>query len=236
MSIQSKAGFVKLILLDVDGVLTDGTVVLHADGTESKTFGIRDGIALVWAQRSGLKVGLLSARTSATTPHRAAQLGIALVHQGVTNKLEAYDRIVAEAGVSDAEVAYMADDIVDLAVLGRVGLSAAPADAVPEVLSCVDWISRAIGGHGAVRELVETVLRAQKRWQPIVASYTGGSASEAGRSSRPVQRGAGASGAGAAALDHAGARRRAHVKDMPARGGARASGAGVGVGPRARKK
>lgn len=198
MSIQAKAGFVKLILLDVDGVLTDGTVVLHADGTESKTFGIRDGIALVWAQRSGLKVGLLSARTSATTPHRAAQLGISLVRQGVTNKLEAYERILADEGMSDAEIAYMADDIVDLAVLRRVGLSAAPADAVPEVRSRVDWISSAIGGHGAVRELVETVLRAQKRWQPIVASYSGDA-----RATRATPRGA---------------RERA---------GARASGAGV---------
>jgi len=154
-------------------VLTDGRVVVHADGTESKAFGIRDGIAIVWAQRAGLQVGFLSARTSATTPHRAAQLGVTIVHQGVLRKLDGYERIVADARVADEEVAYMGDDIVDLAVLARVGLSAAPADAVAQVRSTVDWVSSARGGGGAARELIETVLRAQDRWDAIVASYAG---------------------------------------------------------------
>ena len=160
----------KLLLFDVDGVLTDGAVTIHADGAESKTFGIRDGIGLVWAGRAGLKVGLLSARMSATTPHRAAQLGITIVQQGVSNKLDGYNRIIAAQQVKDNEVAYMGDDIVDLAVLGRVGLSAAPADAVAEVRSRVDWVSRAPGGRGAVRELVELVLKAKRRWRAIVAA------------------------------------------------------------------
>ena len=93
---KPKPRAIKLLLFDVDGVLTDGTVIVHADGSESKTFGIRDGIAMVWAQRAGLKVGLLSARTSPTTPHRAAQLGITLVHQGVSSKVDAYERILAD--------------------------------------------------------------------------------------------------------------------------------------------
>ena len=171
MSIEAKAARIRLLLFDVDGVLTDGRVVVHADGTESKAFGIRDGIAIVWAQRAGLQVGFLSARTSATTPHRAAQLGVTIVHQGVPKKLQGYERIVADARVTDAEVAYMGDDIVDLAVLARVGLSAAPADAVAQVRSTVDWVSSAKGGRGAARELIETVLRAQGRWDAIVASY-----------------------------------------------------------------
>lgn len=171
MNIEARASHVKLLLFDVDGVLTDGKVIVHTDGTESKTFAIRDGIAMVWAQRAGLKVGLLSARTSATTPHRAAQLGITLVYQGVTSKLEAYQRILDAEGLRDAEVGYMADDIVDLAVLRRAGLSAAPADAVAEVRSIVHWVSTEPGGRGAVRELIETVLRAQKRWDAIVAAY-----------------------------------------------------------------
>ena len=173
MSIELKAARIRLLLFDVDGVLTDGRVVVHADGTESKAFGIRDGIAIVWAQRAGLQVGFLSARMSPTTPHRAAQLGVTIVHQGVLKKLEGYERIVADARVADAEVAYMGDDIVDLAVLARVGLSAAPADAVDEVRSTVDWVSSAQGGRGAARELIETVLRAQDRWDAIVASYAG---------------------------------------------------------------
>jgi 3-deoxy-D-manno-octulosonate 8-phosphate phosphatase (KDO 8-P phosphatase) len=173
VSIEVKAARIRLLLFDVDGVLTDGRVVVHADGTESKAFGIRDGIAIVWAQRAGLQVGFLSARMSPTTPHRAAQLGVTIVHQGVLKKLEGYERIVADARVADAEVAYMGDDIVDLAVLTRVGLSAAPADAVDEVRSTVDWVSSAKGGRGAARELIETVLRAQARWDAIVASYAG---------------------------------------------------------------
>lgn len=171
MSVEAKAKRLKLLLFDVDGVLTDGTVVIHSDGTESKTFGIRDGIAMVWAQRAGLKVGLLSARISATTPHRAAQLGITLVHQGALNKLHGYEQIIAAERLGDADVAYMGDDIVDLAVLGRAGLSSAPADAVAEVRAKVDWVSQSNGGCGAARELVEFVLRAQGRWDALVASY-----------------------------------------------------------------
>ena len=171
MSIGAKAARIKLLLFDVDGVLTDGRVAVHADGSESKSFGIRDGIALVWAQREGLTVGLLSARTSATTPHRAAQLGVTIVHQGVTNKLAGYERILAETRMTDEDVAYMGDDIVDLAVLGRVGLSACPSDSVAEVRARADLVSRYAGGSGAVRELVELVLRAQHRWDAIVSAY-----------------------------------------------------------------
>src|SRR5436190_7751934 len=121
MSIEAKAARIKLILFDVDGVLTDGTVLVHGDGSESKNFGIRDGIAMVWAQRAGIRVGFLSARTSATTPHRAAQLNITLVYQGVLNKLGSYEQILADLQLADEAVAYMGDDVVDLAVLARAG-------------------------------------------------------------------------------------------------------------------
>ena len=170
MAIESKAARIKLVLFDVDGVLTDGSVLIHADGTESKRFHIRDGIAMVWAQRAGLRVGLLSARTSATTVHRAKQLGLSVIRQGVVNKLDAYDEIVADLGFADAEVAYMGDDVVDLAVLARVGLSAAPSDAVREVRDRVQWVASSAGGAGAARELIEVVLRAQGRWETLVAS------------------------------------------------------------------
>lgn len=171
MSPHERAARVKLLLLDVDGVLTDGTVLVNADGSESKPFAIRDGIALVWAQRVGLKVGLLSARHSLTTPHRAAQLGITLIYQGVKSKADTYAQITSDLMVRDDDVAYMGDDVVDLAVLSRVGLAAAPADAVDEVRRRAHWVSQYPGGRGAVRELVETILRAQQHWDNIVSSY-----------------------------------------------------------------
>jgi 3-deoxy-D-manno-octulosonate 8-phosphate phosphatase (KDO 8-P phosphatase) len=167
---EAAAG-VKLLLFDVDGVLTDGRVAVHADGSESKSFCIRDGIALVWAQRVGIRVGFLSARTSATTPHRAAQLGVTLVYHGVTSKLATYEQILRDLSLTDADVAYMGDDVVDLAVLSRVALAAAPADSVAEVLSRAHWVSTARAGDGAAREFVEFVLRAQRQWDGIVASY-----------------------------------------------------------------
>ena len=170
-SLAAKAAAIKLLLFDVDGVMTDGAVVIHGDGTESKRFHIRDGIAMVWAQRAGLTVGLLSARQSATTSQRAAQLGITLVHQGVASKIDTYDQIVGDMVLSDSEVAYMGDDIVDLAVLGRVGLSAAPANSVADVKSRVDFVSAQAGGDGAVREMVELILRAQNQWDALVAAY-----------------------------------------------------------------
>jgi len=169
--IAERAARVRLILFDVDGVLTDGTLLLHADGTESKVFDIKDGTGIVWAQRLGLTVGFLSARSSAATAQRAAQLGITLVHQGVASKLETYEQIADSLMLDEDEVAYMGDDVLDLPVLARVGLAAAPADAVADVRSRVHWVAQANGGAGAARELIELILRAQGRWDSVLASY-----------------------------------------------------------------
>ena len=159
------------MLFDVDGVLTDGKILMHADGTESKVFDIKDGTAIVWAMRLGLQIGFLSARTSAATSQRAAQLGVTLVHQGVPSKLETYDQIADSLLLDDDQIAYMGDDVLDLPVLSRVGLATAPADAVDEVRTRVHWVSQRRGGDGAARELIETILRAQNRWESIVATY-----------------------------------------------------------------
>jgi 3-deoxy-D-manno-octulosonate 8-phosphate phosphatase (KDO 8-P phosphatase) len=169
--ITDKAAKIRLVLFDVDGVLTDGKILLHADGSESKQFDIKDGTGIIWAQRAGLTVGFLSARTSAATGQRAAQLGITLVHQGVPSKLEAYEQIVDSLLLDDEQVAYMGDDVLDLPVLARVGLAAAPADAVEDVRRRVHWVSRANGGQGAARDLIEVVLQAQGRWQALLAEY-----------------------------------------------------------------
>jgi 3-deoxy-D-manno-octulosonate 8-phosphate phosphatase (KDO 8-P phosphatase) len=168
-----RAERVKLVLFDVDGVLTDGKLLLHPDGTESKQFDIKDGTGIVLAQRAGLKVGFLSARVSPPTQHRAAQLGVKLVHQGVSSKIETYEHIVDELRLEDAEIAYMGDDIVDLPVLSRVGLAAAPADAALDVRARVHWVSKANGGCGAARELIELILRAQSAWESVLLEYLG---------------------------------------------------------------
>ena len=175
--IDARAAGIRLVLFDVDGVLTDGRVLVHSDGTESKSFAIRDGIAMVWAQRAGIKVGLLSARLSPTTPHRAAQLGITLVYHGVSSKLATYERILADHGLSDEDIAYMGDDVVDLAVLNRVGLALAPADCVAEVRSRAHWVTSAPGGAGAAREVVERILRVQGKWDAVVQAYLNETAS-----------------------------------------------------------
>jgi 3-deoxy-D-manno-octulosonate 8-phosphate phosphatase (KDO 8-P phosphatase) len=163
----------RVLLFDVDGVLTDGEIELSSDGAESKQFSIRDGAALVWAQREGLTVGLLSGRPSEVTTRRADELGIRLVVQSPAKKADAYRQLLAANGFGDEHVAYMGDDLLDLPVIARVGLSAAPSDAAPEVKARVDWVSAHGGGRGAVREFIELVLKAQGRWDAIVEGLAG---------------------------------------------------------------
>ena len=177
--VDARAKRVRLVLLDVDGVLTDGKVLLHPDGTESKHFDIKDGTGIVLAQRAGLGVGFLSARTSAPTAQRAAQLGVTLVRQGVASKLDTYGEIADELMLDDEQIAYMGDDVVDLPVLMRVGLSAAPSNAVEEVRTRVHWVSSSSGGDGAARELIELILRAQGKWDHLLEP--GGGASTTAR-------------------------------------------------------
>jgi 3-deoxy-D-manno-octulosonate 8-phosphate phosphatase (KDO 8-P phosphatase) len=172
LTLTDRARRIRLLLLDVDGVLTNGKIVVHADGTESKTFDIRDGTGIVLAQKAGVRVGLLSARHSAATTERAQQLRISIVRQGALDKLATYQELLAELELDDHDVAFMGDDLLDLPVLGRVGLAGAPADAVPEVRAVAHWVSQARGGDGAVRELAEVLLKAQDRWDALVAEWT----------------------------------------------------------------
>lgn len=172
LSIQARARRIRLILLDVDGVLTDGTVLMHGDGTESKAFHIRDGAAIVWAMQAGIEIGVLSARASAATTQRTSQLGMKIVAQGVASKKIEFARILAETGLDEEAVAYMGDDLLDIAVLERAGLAAAPADAAPETRAAAHWVSPSAGGRGAVREFIELVLRSQGRWDAIVRDFS----------------------------------------------------------------
>lgn len=169
--LDARAGRVKLLLLDVDGVLTDGTVVISSSGSESKAFSIRDGAGIVYAQRAGLEVGLLSGRPSDATTRRAAELGIRTVVQGGPDKRTLFQKLLADKQLEPADVAYMGDDLLDLPVLLAAGISAAPADAVDDVRSRVDWVSRAPGGRGAVREYIELLLKARGAWETELARY-----------------------------------------------------------------
>jgi 3-deoxy-D-manno-octulosonate 8-phosphate phosphatase (KDO 8-P phosphatase) len=170
-TIEARARSLKLLLFDVDGVLTDGSVHMHGDGSEMKSFYIRDGVAMVWAQRAGLTVGLLSGRQSEATARRAAELGISIVIQGQNDKRASYTHVLGSLQLRDDQVAFMGDDLLDLPVLARVGLSAAPGDAAPEVRGRVHWISQHPGGRGAVREFLEVVLRARGQWDGLVRSF-----------------------------------------------------------------
>lgn len=169
--VLTRARRTRVLLFDVDGVLTDGTVLLHGDGSETKRFHIRDGTAVVLARRAGLKVGLISARPSDATLRRAAQLEFDFVHQVPSSKQSAFDAVLREAEVGEEAVAYMGDDLIDLPLLRRAGLAAAPADASPDVRNAAHWVSSQPGGGGAVRELVEFILKSQARWETVVEDY-----------------------------------------------------------------
>lgn len=157
---QARAARVRVLLFDVDGVFTDGGIYLGHDGVELKRFDIKDGAGIVHARQRGLVTGILSARRSAATTHRAAQLGMSPVLQGVADKAGALATLVAAEGWSLDSIAYMGDDVLDVPVLRQVGLAACPSDAVEAVRTVVHWISDYPGGRGAVRSLVDLVLKA----------------------------------------------------------------------------
>jgi len=171
-AVREKARGVKMLLLDVDGVLTDGTFVPgSAAGDETKRFHSRDGIGLVLARKAGIKLGLISGRSSRIVEARAHELSIPFVRLGVSDKLEALHEALSQESLSLPDIAYMGDDLPDLVVLSRVGLAATVADAPLEVRSRVDYVTQARGGHGAVRELIELILMSQERLEELVQGY-----------------------------------------------------------------
>lgn len=160
------ASRVRLLILDVDGVLTDGSLTYSAAGEETRRFHVRDGLALVEAQRAGLAIAVISGRASPAVTRRLSELGVREIHQGVADKGQALTELVARLGVEAGEVAVMGDDLPDLPLMRQAGMALAPADAVAEVRRAAHWVSRRPGGAGAVREAVEMLLRARKAWPP----------------------------------------------------------------------
>lgn len=166
-ALRTRLQKVRLLLCDVDGVLTDGTVLVGA-GFEAKPFNIQDGLGLALLRRAGLKVGWISSRPSAATAARAAELQVDFLHQAKGGKVAAIEAILARAGASWAEVCYVGDDLVDLGALKRAGVAVVVANGVGEARAAAHYVTRAAGGHGAVREVVELIATAQGKWRQLV--------------------------------------------------------------------
>ena len=163
---------IELILSDVDGVMTDGGITYDNQGVETKTFHVRDGMAIKLWQRTGHRFGVITARSSHIVKLRMDELGVEVVRQGSTDKLAAAKEIMDDFGLELQQVCYIGDDLTDLGLLSSVGLAASVADGAEEVRKAAHWVSQTSGGKGAIRELVETILQSQNRWQELIKSMT----------------------------------------------------------------
>ncbi|MDP2997362.1 MAG: HAD hydrolase family protein [Bryobacterales bacterium] len=173
--IQTRAERVKLLLMDVDGVMTDSKLynVPGPDGAifETKAFEAQDGIALQWLSWNGIRTGLISGRVSPATEERARQCKFAYIYQGHIEKIPILEQIMADCGLTSAQVAYIGDDLTDAVVMRRVGLAIATANARPEVKRIAHYVTEHAGGQGAVRDVCELLLKAQGYWQALLKKY-----------------------------------------------------------------
>lgn len=172
ISALPRAREIKLLLLDVDGVLTDGTIIYTHDGGESKGFNTQDGFGLRILQDAGIEVGLITARTSEAVNRRAADLKLRYVYQGTGSKLEVYEDILQQAGLRPLQTAYMGDDWLDLPLLIRSGLALAPANGVAEVQQQAHYVTSRKGGQGAVREACDLILEAKGQLAPLLRKFS----------------------------------------------------------------
>ncbi len=170
-ALKEKISGIRLMIFDVDGVLTDGRIVYNDEGVESKAFDVRDGHGIKLLMRNGIEAAIITARESRVVEHRAANLGIEHVFQGATNKLAVFEEVLGRLGLDPRQAAYMGDDIIDLPVMKRAGFSAATSDAVDEVRERADYVASRPGGRGAAREVCELILKAQGRWEATLARY-----------------------------------------------------------------
>lgn len=169
--LNEKIRTISLLVLDVDGVMTDGKIIIDDMGREIKNFDVKDGHGIKILMRYGIDVVLLTGRRSVVVEHRAKDLGIGEVHQGILNKLEIFEEILRKRSLRYENIAFIGDDIVDIPLLKRVGFSVAVADASEDVKKCVDYITKKRGGNGAVREVCELILRAQGKWVDVAGKY-----------------------------------------------------------------
>jgi 3-deoxy-D-manno-octulosonate 8-phosphate phosphatase (KDO 8-P phosphatase) len=169
--LADRCAAIDLLAVDVDGVLTDGVIVLDDQGVESKHFHVRDGLGYSFWHRAGKRSAIMSGRRAEVVARRAAELGISYVAQGLSDKGAALREMLHELSLEPHQVCFVGDDLVDLPVLRAVGLAACPDDAVSEVRDCAHLVTRSPGGRGAVREVIEHILKAQGSWQELCRSY-----------------------------------------------------------------
>ena len=169
--LQQRAARIKLLLMDCDGVLTDGRIWIIENGEDQKAFHTRDGLGIALLHRAGLKSGIISGRISSALERRAQSLGVSFLWQGRDDKRQAFADTLAQANVTNDQVAFVGDDLTDLPLMGQAGLAVAVADAVAEVQAHAHYVTKLKGGKGAVREVVELILKAQGRWDDLVKSY-----------------------------------------------------------------
>jgi 3-deoxy-D-manno-octulosonate 8-phosphate phosphatase (KDO 8-P phosphatase) len=162
---------IRLLALDVDGVLTDGAIIISADGSEAKRFSLHDGHGIKLWHRAGLQTAFISGREAAATTVRAEQLSIKYVMQGQTRKLPAFEALLEQAGVRASQVAYVGDDLLDIPLVVRAGLGVAVANAVQELKDRADMVTEKGGGAGAVREVIEYILKHTGRWEGLMERY-----------------------------------------------------------------
>lgn len=167
MDERERAQKVKMVIMDVDGTLTDGTLLILSDGEELKSYNVRDGLGIILAHLAGLKTGIITGKTSKSLEKRSERLRIQEVHQGVLDKKSVLNTILKNNGLLPEEIAYIGDDLGDLEVIQSVGLAGAVADAHPKVLESSHFRCRNAGGKGAVREFIEFILEAQGKWDMI---------------------------------------------------------------------
>ncbi len=166
-AVRKKAARIKLLLLDVDGVLTDGGIYIDDRGIETKRFDVRDGQGIAVLQRAGIAVGFVTGRSSRIVRIRARELNVRIIHQRVRDKVKAYRTIKQKSRLKDEFIAYVGDDVADAPILRRAGLAIVVRDAWDELRPCADYVTRAVGGRGAVREVCELLLRAQNLWNKL---------------------------------------------------------------------
>ncbi|HEX8175359.1 MAG TPA: HAD family hydrolase [Pyrinomonadaceae bacterium] len=169
--IERRASRIRLLLMDCDGVLTDGRITLVGEGDEEKSFHTRDGHGLVLLHRAGLRSGIISGRTSTLVERRARELGMTYVKQGTWDKIKEFEEVLREAGVEDEEVAFIGDDVTDIPLMQRSELAVAVADAVEETRRAAHYVTGLPGGFGAVREVCELILKAQGHWEDLMQRY-----------------------------------------------------------------